>query len=39
MERIAAAPGRAAFRIGLAISSLLVLAAAVDLGGFRADFL
>ncbi len=39
MERISALSARTAFRTTLAISSLLVLVAAFDVGGFRADFL
>jgi hypothetical protein len=39
MERYSALNGRIAFRAMLALSSLLVLAAAVDVGGFRAAFL
>lgn len=39
MERTSALSARLAFRATLAISSLLVLIAALDVGGFRADFL
>ena len=34
-----ALPARIAFRATLALSSLFVLVAAFDIGGFRADFL
>lgn len=36
---VGALPARIAFRATLAVSSLLVLIAAFDIGGFRADFL
>ncbi len=39
MERYSALNSRLAFRAMLAISSLLVLVAAADVGGFRAAFL
>jgi hypothetical protein len=39
MERYSALNARLAFRATLALSSLLVLAAAIDIGGFRAAFL
>lgn len=39
MERNSALSARLAFRATLAISSLLVMIAALDIGGFRADFL
>jgi hypothetical protein len=39
MERYSALNSRLAFRAALALSSLLVFAAAADIGGFRAAFL
>ena len=39
MERYSALNARLAFRAALAVSSLLVAIAALDVGGFRAPFL